>query len=359
MRILLVADTHIGIDMPRKPKVARRRRGPDFLANFRRALEPALNGEVDIVVHGGDLLFRSKVPPETVEMAMMPLVEVASRGIPIYLVPGNHERSRIPTHLWANHPAIHIFDRPRTFVRKIHDRTIALAGFPFMRDIRNRFGSVLRETGIDEVDADAAILCIHQAVEGAQVGPVDFTFRHGADVIRGRDIPEQFCAVLSGHIHRSQVLQQDLGGVSLGAPVVYPGAVERTSWAEREEAKRFGILTVEAERGSRVGRLSDIEWVSLPARPMVDVVLEPATEGAALEAELRLRLSMLPADAVVRVHFDGQWTERAQVLLSAAKLRGLAPPTMNISLHGFRARRGATSVRLGAELPDSKQTVPL
>ena len=44
MRILLVADTHIGFDMPRKPKVERRRRGPDFLTNFRRALEPALNG---------------------------------------------------------------------------------------------------------------------------------------------------------------------------------------------------------------------------------------------------------------------------------------------------------------------------
>ena len=342
MRILLVADTHIGFDLPRKPKITRRRRGPDFLANFRRALEPALKGEVDLVVHGGDLLFRSKVPPETVEMAMMPLVEVASSGIPVYVVPGNHERSRIPTHLWARHPEIHIFDRPRTFVHGIGDLSIAISGFPFVRDIRDRFDAVLGETGFDNVDADAAILCIHQAVEGAQVGPANFTFRHGADVIWGGDIPEQFCAVLSGHIHRSQVLQQDLSGVPLGAPVIYAGSVERTSWAERNEEKRFGILTVEAEGGSEVGWLSDIEWVSLPARPMVDVVLDSECGSGTLEVELQSQLSALPSDAVVRVHFTGLWTNEAQRVLTAVNLRRLASPTMNVSLHGWGDARTLT-----------------
>ena len=273
---------------------------------------------------------------------MMPLVEVASRGIPVYLVPGNHERSRIPLHLWATHPEIRIFDRPRTFVHRTKDLSIAISGFPFVRDIRDRFDAVLGETEFDKVDADAAILCIHQAVEGVQVGPADFTFRHGRDVIRGRDIPKGFCAVLSGHIHRSQVLKHDLNGVPLGAPVIYPGSVERTSWAERDEEKRFGILTVEVEGGSGVGRLGDLEWVSLPARPMVDVVLEPATEGATIEAELRLRLSELEVDAVVRVHFSGPWTNEAQRVLNAANLRRLAAPSMNVSLHGRGMRQDRT-----------------
>ena len=34
------------------------------------------------MVHGDDLLFRSKVPATTVEMTMMPPVEMASRGTP-------------------------------------------------------------------------------------------------------------------------------------------------------------------------------------------------------------------------------------------------------------------------------------
>jgi 3',5'-cyclic AMP phosphodiesterase CpdA len=61
-RILLIADTHLGIDLPLRPRVQRRRRGHDFFANLDRALQPALDGEVDAVVHGGDLYYRSRVP---------------------------------------------------------------------------------------------------------------------------------------------------------------------------------------------------------------------------------------------------------------------------------------------------------
>lgn len=76
-RVLLVTDTHIGFDLPARPRIERRRRGHDFLVNFERALEPAMHGLVDIVVHGGDLFFRSKVGAGLVEQAMRPLIEVA------------------------------------------------------------------------------------------------------------------------------------------------------------------------------------------------------------------------------------------------------------------------------------------
>ena len=77
VRILLVSDTHLGLDMPFRPRVKRRRRGPDFFANFSEALGPARRGEIDCVVHGGDLLYRYKVPPALVDMALQPLKEIA------------------------------------------------------------------------------------------------------------------------------------------------------------------------------------------------------------------------------------------------------------------------------------------
>ena len=339
MRILLVADTHIGFDLPRQPRVARRRRGHDFLHNFRRALQPAVRGEVDLVVHGGDLLFRSKVHAGLVEMAMTPLVEVASGGTPVYLVPGNHERSRIPLHLWATHPGIHIFDRPRTFVRQIRGRSLAISGFPYLRGIRHRFSAAIDETGCRGLRADAAILCMHQALEGARVGAgrADFTFRRGDDVVRGRDIPPGFSAILSGHIHRAQLLRRDLAGAALAAPVVYPGSVERTSWAERDEPKGFAILNL-TDAG-----LGDLEWQPLPARPMVDLALDSSCARETLEEQLRSRLSQLRDDAVVRVHLNGPWTAGAQAALSAANLRVLAPSTMNISLARTREASGAST----------------
>ena len=62
IRILFLADTHLGFDYPFRPRVQRRRRGPDFFRNFDLALQPAHRGEVDLVVHGGDIFYRSKIP---------------------------------------------------------------------------------------------------------------------------------------------------------------------------------------------------------------------------------------------------------------------------------------------------------
>jgi len=56
IRILFLADTHLGFDDPFRPRIQRRRRGSEFFANFKYALQPAVKGRVDYVVHGGDLL---------------------------------------------------------------------------------------------------------------------------------------------------------------------------------------------------------------------------------------------------------------------------------------------------------------
>jgi 3',5'-cyclic AMP phosphodiesterase CpdA len=62
VRVLFVSDTHIGLDWPARPRVVRSRRGDDFFQKFERALEPARARDVDVVVHSGDLRYRSQVP---------------------------------------------------------------------------------------------------------------------------------------------------------------------------------------------------------------------------------------------------------------------------------------------------------
>jgi len=201
VRILLLADTHLGFDDPARPRVQRRRRGPDFFAAFERALRPARLGEVDLVVHGGDLLYRSRVPARLVDMAFAPLRKVADAGIPVFLVPGNHERSHIPYPILAVHPEIHVFDRPRTFMARAKGLSIALAGFPYCREgVRERFATLVADTGIERARADIRLLCVHHCFEGATVVPNDFTFRYAPDVVRARDIPPGLAAILSGHI---------------------------------------------------------------------------------------------------------------------------------------------------------------
>jgi exonuclease SbcD len=340
IRVLLVADTHLGFDLPFRPRVERRRRGPDFFANFEAALAPALAGHMDLLVHGGDLFFRSRVPPALVEMAIAPLISVADAGTPVYLVPGNHERSRIPLHLWTAHPNIHIFDEPKTFLWGSAGRRVALAGFPFARRVRDRFNDLVAQTGHAEVEADVRLLCIHQAVEGSQVGVSNYTFRRGEDVVRGRDIPGGFAACISGHIHRAQVLRRDLGGRALAAPVIYPGAIERTSFAERDEQKGYIVVNIKLHQEGE-SQSVETRFVPLPTRPMVSLVLEPPLVGKeALGTWLRAQIAALDPDSVVRVLVEGPGSEEALELMSAAYLRELAPLSMNISLAAMRNMPG-------------------
>ncbi len=336
-RILFLSDTHLGLDLPARPRVERRRRGDDLFESFERALRPATSGEADLVVHGGDLFYRSRIPAWLAERVFARLAELADRGLDVFWVAGNHERSGVPRGLLLAHPRIRVFDRPRTFVVERGGLRIALAGFPYAPRIATDFGALLAATGHRDAAADVKLLCLHQAVEGATVGPADFVFRSGDDVLRGRDVPAGFAAVLSGHIHRSQTLVTDLAGRRLAAPVLYAGSTDRTSFAERHEPK--GVLVLEVAAGGDGGRAA-WEFREIDARPMVDVVLDPRGE----DFETRLREALRPLDprSIVRLRLTADPPARVLPFIRAGSLRSAAPPSMSVTVAwrsaAFRAR---------------------
>ncbi len=238
-RILFLSDSHLGF-------------GDASFESFEKALLPATTGETDLVLHGGDLFYRSRIPAWLAERVYGRLADLADSGVDVFWVPGNHERSSAPRALFLTHPNVRVFDRPRTFVVARAGLSIALSGFPFAPRVGVDFAALVAATGHADVRADVKLLCLHQSVEGATVGPFDYVFRPGDEVVRGREIPPGFAAVLSGHIHRSQVLRTDLAGRPLASPVLFAGSTERTSSAERWETKGAFVLDVEA--GGRGGR---------------------------------------------------------------------------------------------------------
>ena len=308
MRVLFVSDTHLGLDMPSRPRVHRRRRGDDFFGNFERALELAHRGEVDVVVHGGDLLYRSRVPLWLADAALAPLKRVAAAGVPVLLVPGNHERARMPYPLLAVEDRLHVFDRPRSMVIEARGVRAAFIGFPYTWDIRRRFREVLVRARHDTPAADVRVLCLHQCIEGATCGPGNFTFRAGSDVIAAADVPRDVAVTLSGHIHRHQVLRP-----AGGSPVIYAGSVERTSFAEAPETKGFVVLEL-----TRSG-LGGFEFRPLPARPMVTRTLADLAHGDAV-ARVASAIHSTPEDAIVRLRVIGP----VPPALTAETLRAMA-----------------------------------
>jgi DNA repair exonuclease SbcCD nuclease subunit len=334
VRILFLSDTHLGVDLPARPRVERPRRGEDFFRAYAQALAPALAGDVDAVVHGGDLLYRSRVPASLAEAALAPLRAVAARGTPVLLVPGNHERSEVPYPLLSLHEHLHVFHAPRTVHLEARGLRVAFSGFPYARDVRARFRTLLEATRHQERTADVRVLCLHQCVEGATCGPAGFTFRDGADVIRRADLPSDVAAVLCGHVHRHQVLRGPPGPA-----VVYAGSTERTSFAEAGEPK--GTVVVElAARG-----LAGVEFRPLRARPMVIRRLSLAgLDAAAARARIAREVAATPPDAVVRLRVDGPLADGLAPVLGARALRAVAGER-DVSVGGAAFGRGGATPR--------------
>ncbi|NIO02219.1 MAG: metallophosphoesterase [Candidatus Latescibacteria bacterium] len=340
IRIVFFADTHLGFDYPLRPKVARRRRGGDFYDNYKAVLGHAIDTRADLVIHGGDFFFRSRVPKKIIDLAYGPLFEFAAHGIPFLIVPGNHERSELPTSLYLAHPNIYVFNRPRTYTFDIAGAKIGIAGFPFERgDIRSRFGSVLAQTGWDREQSDVNLLCIHQAVEGAQVGPSNYTFRHGEDVVKIDDPPAEFMAVLAGHIHRKQIFTRRAGRNRGEVTVIYPGSTERTSFAEKMEEKGFFEITLTRIDGSQ-WRMGKLDFKTLPARPMVDLLLDASVSRSNLRFYIASRVGGFEKDAIVRIRSKGKLDDGIRSTLTTEFLRGIFPDTMNFQFSsGFFQRR--------------------
>jgi exonuclease SbcD len=288
VRVVFFSDTHLGFDYPVRPRTEKVRRGPDFFANFQHVLDHAVLTEADLVIHGGDFFFRSKVHPSIVERAYQSVFEFADTRIPIAIVPGNHERSVLPPSLFLNHPNIHVFDRPRTFCFDIGNERLAVSGFPYLKNVRECFSAAVRQCEAERFPAEHRLLCVHHAVDGAVEGPANFTFRGGADVIAGTQLPTHFDAVLSGHIHRHQVLD-------LAVPVIYCGSIERTSYAEKSETKGFCELTLDQSAAPQM------VFHELPAREMVDFDGRGYPRPDALLDALARQVSLYSPRAIVRV----------------------------------------------------------
>lgn len=348
-RILFLSDTHLGLDLPAQPRVQRRRRGDDFFRAYEQALEPAFRGEVALVLHGGDLLYRSQVAAELVGRAFQPLKRLAEQGIPVVVVPGNHERSQIPYPILAAHRGITILDSPASLTLRLGGLNLCIAGFPYVREnVRDQFSRLVQQalqtprgTGSAQSSSpDARLLVVHHCIEGATVGPVGYMFRSGEDVIPARALPADFAAILSGHIHRHQVLTRDRQGRPLPVPVLYPGSTERTSPAEKDEAKGYLLLTVQGTADGR-GRLSDWTFVPLPTRPMLQVDFDPAPERGSVEERLRQLLGSVHPDAVLYLRIRGRPALEHQPLFRAAHLRSMIAPSVNLHVT-FPELRGAT-----------------
>ena len=327
VKITFLSDTHLGFDLPIRPRTKRRRRGEDFFTNTRQVLDRAIAEKSDLIVHGGDLFFRSKIPAPIIDKVYTLLYEYADKGIPIIIVPGNHERSALPQSFMLNHPNLYIFQQAGSFEFMIRGEKVTVSGFPNIRkEVRSRYKTVQAE--LEPAENSLNLLVMHQAIDGSQV--IGYTFQGTSDVVNIWDIDRRYDLVLCGHIHRRQILTNGK------QPILYSGSVERTSFQEMNEPK--GYYEIEMAKRSSGWRVDKIAFKELPARPMVDIYLDDIIRRSNWEELLKDKLSRLATDSIVRLKLKDK---TMNFNLKAEQLRYIFPETMNYSLsRSFFAVRG-------------------
>lgn len=301
MKFIHTADTHLGFEILKAGRgdVQGRKRWADSIkANFSTVVRHALEAGADVFIHSGDLFNKHYIHRETMEELVRPVLELGRIGVPVLIIPGNHERSEFPFELFQGGSNIFVFDRPKSLVLRLGGYAVGFAGFPFIRnDSRRTFFRALEETDYSGLRSDLNFLVTHQAFDGATVGPGHFTFKAGRpDTVSRWTLPLDFDYVAAGHIHLHQVLSHPLRPQMR---IVYPGAIQRMSFAEMDEGK--GFVVGEIAEG-RIGT----SFLPLPACSMEVVEIQAAGLTVAECARSILGQAWrLDEDLVIRFNLTG------------------------------------------------------
>ena len=211
VKFLFLSDTHFGVHYALNPRnMLKYAYGNRFFDQVEKIFEESIKQDkIDFILHGGDFFNRSKPPSKVVEKATSLLLN-AAKDVPIYLIPGNHERSRLPIGLLEYQDNIHVFKNPSTYVFKKGKLKVRITGFPYIRHhASKKFSSIIKDAGMNVINeknqhSDYNILLMHQLITGSKVE--HYTFLRGHNVIDYNDIPRSFHLVATGHVHRFQYL---------------------------------------------------------------------------------------------------------------------------------------------------------
>jgi DNA repair exonuclease SbcCD nuclease subunit len=252
MRLLALADTHLGFKFGRTP-FARKESFESMFISFQRVLDVAIKSKVDFVLHAGDIFNRSKPPKYVVSRTYELIENLLNHDIGFIVTPGNHERSRLPETLLSHfYDKFHIMTKLSTL--KLNG--INMIGFPFERKSPRSIFRRVSKIASSDPKSHFFVMC-HQLFNGAWFGPHQFYFR-GEDALDTAILPDNVKFSITGHIHRAQTVQSN--------QVVYTGSTSRTSFAEAIEPKGF----LEIETSHDFHKIKFLELVS-PDMKIVEI----------------------------------------------------------------------------------------
>ncbi|KON33029.1 hypothetical protein AC477_02135 [miscellaneous Crenarchaeota group-1 archaeon SG8-32-1] len=306
IRFLHLSDTHFGVHYSLKPRNPLKRvYGELFFQKVEKLIHEAIsNHKIDFIIHSGDFFNRSKPPPEVIDRAVKPFQLATRKGIPVFIAPGNHERSRLPLGLLQFfNDNFNLFTDPRSYYFEKNGISIKITGLPYIKNnARYTFSEIVNKawnnsTDNNEMRYDYSILAIHQLLAGSQIE--NYTFSRGQDVIPKLQTLKKFNYIACGHVHRFQFLydkestlwkpsnrfrlaeqdhnkcnwhfaDQKSDDSQFPSPIIaYAGSLERVSFMERNEPKGYIIGELKPSTKARKKMKLKCQFHELPAIKMI------------------------------------------------------------------------------------------
>jgi DNA repair exonuclease SbcCD nuclease subunit len=269
--ILHTADTHLGYRQYHKPE-----REEDFRQAFEKVVTEAIDRDVDVVVHSGDLFNRSRPSINSLSELVEQLNRLRDAGIEFCTIVGNHDSTRDrewPSFLEDIGLAVYLgYDG---YV--VNDVTL------YGQDYVDPGQRSRLDYQFKPAETDTAFL----------VGHGLFTpFPHG-DWDMGEILAKstvEFDALLLGDDHKPQIDSID------NIPITYPGSTERTA-ADQRDKRGYNIVTVNGD--------VSISHETIDTRQFryVDIEMEP--DHGTEEVLTRLENETIPSDSILIVTLTG------------------------------------------------------
>ena len=296
MKIIHFADLHLGVENYGRidPVTGLSTRLLDFLAAFDQLVDYALDNRVDLVLFCGDA-YKSREPSQTQQRELAKRINrLASRGIPVFLLVGNHDLHNAI----GRATAVDIFDtlaiqnvyvsnRPDVYRIPTPGGDIQIASLPWLRrgallskeetknlnfeQINRKAEQVLTdiiERHVSRLDPGVpALLAAHVWVSSATVGS-ERTMTIGQEhaLLPGNLANPAFDYVALGHVHKQQVLASH-------PPVVYAGSLERVDFSEENDEKGFYVVEIDPQRAPGQ-RLVSFDFHSVNGRRFLTIKID-------------------------------------------------------------------------------------
>jgi DNA repair protein SbcD/Mre11 len=268
MKFLFFTDLHINNnDSGKRNSDGMYYRVLDVVKNLDLVIDTAVNEGVDLVVFGGDAYKTHRPPQEYKRLFHERILRLATSGIVVVMLVGNHDRTKSPQSKHAldefsslNIENVHVIDRITHLKSTDLNLPCQIVGIPWHYE----------NIKIPEFDLEdlPTILTCHCTVWGSE-------YQTGSEatgeLVLGNDFTLQLEDLLwadfvgLGHIHRPQVLNSS-------PPVLYPGSCDYLTWGEAFDEPHSFVM------GEFVGRQVNYKLIPYQFRPRCDIIIDAVSE---------------------------------------------------------------------------------